>query len=153
MTSPNIDKAREQTDQLSDYWLAYIAEYMRNARHSQPSANGGGGGVPFMNGNVSYDFAEPVLRPGVKDTYPLFIIQYGLLAIFSVLSNLAVLAYIFRLRLFYDSTHAFVVNLAICHIAQCVVTLPLSLMVLLIQNWIFGQFLCFFLPFLQVSSS
>lgn len=134
----NIEKAREQTEKLSDYWLAFIADYIKNAK------------TGTVNKSV-VDFAEPALRPGVRDTYVLFIIQYGLLAIFSVISNLAVLAYIFRLKLFYDSTHAFIVNLSICHIAQCVITLPLSLMVLLIQNWIFGQFLCFFLPFLQVS--
>lgn len=141
MTS--IDKARENFNQIPDFYLAVVANYVNDLRHGQQPSN--------IN-DTTFDFAQPHLKPIVKHSYPVFILQYGLLAVFAVLSNLAVLAYIVRLRLFYDSTHAFVVNLAVCHIVQCVITLPITLMVTIIQNWIFGNFLCFFLPFLQVST-
>uniref|UniRef100_A0A336MVP9 CSON008356 protein n=1 Tax=Culicoides sonorensis TaxID=179676 RepID=A0A336MVP9_CULSO len=141
MTS--IEKARENFNQIPDFYLAIVAGYVNDLRHGQHPST--------ANNETSFDFAQPHLKPLVKNTYPIFILQYGLLAVFAVLSNIAVLAYILRLRLFYDSTHAFVVNLAICHIAQCVITLPITLMVTIIQNWIFGNFLCFFLPFLQNS--
>lgn len=141
MTS--MEKARENFDQIPDFYLAVVANYIHDLRHGQQSPN--------INDTTPFDFAQPHLKPLVKHTYPIFILQYGLLAIFAILSNIAVLAYIVRLRLFYDSTHAFVVNLAICHIVQCIITLPITLTVTIIQNWIFGNFLCFFLPFLQVS--
>lgn len=135
----SVDKARENFDHIPDHWLAYVVHYAGNLKNGHV-------------GNNTTDFASPILKPLVKHIYPVFLLQYGLLAVFAVLSNFAVLAYIFRLRLFYDSTHAFIVNLVVCHILQCIITLPITLMVLLIQNWIFGQFLCFFLPFLQVRS-
>lgn len=140
----SLDKARENFNQIPDFYLAVVANYINDLRHGQQPPN--------IN-DSTFDFAQPHLKPIVKHTYPIFILQYGLLAVFAVLSNIAVLAYIVRLRLFYDSTHAFVVNLAVCHIVQCVITLPITLMVTIIQNWIFGNFLCFFLPFLQVSST
>lgn len=111
-----------ETASPSDYeehdqpWLANVVHYIQSIRRGH-------------TGNETIDFAAPILKPVVKNTYPIFIVQYALLAIFGILSNLAVLAYILRLRLFYDSTHAFIINLALCHIVQCVISLPLTLMV------------------------
>lgn len=103
----------------------------------------------FENGTT--DFSEPVLKPVVENIYPLFIIQYGILAIIGIISNLTIIFYIMNLKLYRDVTHSFIVNLSFCQFVQCSIVLPITLMVLLIQNWIFGQFLCFFLPLLQVS--
>lgn len=93
----------------------------------------------------------PVLITSIKNVYWIFLIQYAMLAMMGIAMNVIIIAYIVYHRLYKDVTHAFIVNLAFCHFIQCAVVLPISLMVMLIQNWIFGQFLCFFLPMLQVS--
>jgi prolipoprotein diacylglyceryltransferase len=100
--------------------------------------------------DTTSDYSSPILKPVVARIYPIFIIQYGLLAIAGMVTNTLTIAYITKYKLHRDATHAFIVNLAVCHVVICVFVLPVTLMVLLIQNWIFGQFLCFFLPLLQV---
>lgn len=96
-------------------------------------------------------FNGPILKASIKNVYWIFLIQYAILAMMGIVMNIAIIAYIVYHRLYRDVTHAFIINLAFCHFVQCAVVLPVTLMVMLIQNWIFGQFLCFFLPMLQVS--
>ncbi|XP_017042144.1 uncharacterized protein LOC108088711 [Drosophila ficusphila] len=91
----------------------------------------------------------PTLKSSIKSVYWLFLIQYATLALLGVVLNVVIAVYIMYHRLYKDVTHAFIINLALCHFVQCALVLPVSLMVMLIQNWIFGQFLCFFLPMLQ----
>ncbi|XP_036224829.2 uncharacterized protein [Bactrocera oleae] len=91
----------------------------------------------------------PILKASIKSVYWLFLIQYALLALAGIAMNVSIIAYAMYHRLYKDVTHAFIVNLALCHLVQCALVLPITLMVMLIQNWIFGQFLCFFLPMLQ----
>ncbi|XP_050746553.1 uncharacterized protein LOC108035795 isoform X2 [Drosophila biarmipes] len=91
----------------------------------------------------------PILKSSIKSVYWLFLIQYAALALLGVVLNVIIVVYIMYHRLYKDVTHAFIINLALCHFVQCALVLPVSLMVMLIQNWIFGQFLCFFLPMLQ----
>lgn len=95
----------------------------------------------------------PNLKASIKSVYWLFLIQYAALALLGVLMNITIVVYLMYHRLYKDVTHAFIINLALCHFVQCALVLPISLMVMLIQNWIFGQFLCFFLPMLQVSTA
>ncbi|GAB0096355.1 G protein-coupled receptor, rhodopsin-like [Sergentomyia squamirostris] len=125
------DLETELAEEIPEHWLAAIAHYLLGFR------------------NDTLDFTVPILKPVAVRFYPLFILQYGLLLLMGLLSNIAVIAYIMHYKLFRDVTHSFIVNLAFCHAVQCAVVLPITLMVLLIQNWIFGQFLCFFLPLLQ----
>ncbi|XP_067641436.1 uncharacterized protein [Eurosta solidaginis] len=91
----------------------------------------------------------PILKSSIKSVYWIFLIQYAALALIGIAMNVAIIAYAIYHRLFKDVTHAFIINLALCHFVQCALVLPITLMVMLIQNWIFGQFLCFFLPMLQ----
>ncbi|XP_059615127.1 orexin/Hypocretin receptor type 1 [Phlebotomus argentipes] len=131
MVNSRADLETELAEEIPEHWLAVIAHYV----------------LGFRNDTV--DFTAPILKPVAVRFYPLFILQYGLLLVIGLLSNIAVIAYIMHYKLFHDATHSFIVNLAFCHFVQCSVVLPITLMVLLIQNWIFGQFLCFFLPLLQ----
>lgn len=96
-------------------------------------------------------FNGPILKASIKNVFWIFLIQYATLALLGIIMNIAIIAYIVYHRLYKDVTHGFIINLAFCHFVQCAVVLPISLLVMLIQNWIFGQFLCFFLPMLQVS--
>ncbi|XP_071447991.1 uncharacterized protein [Hetaerina americana] len=48
-----------------------------------------------------------------------------------------------------DPTLCFLANVAVADAVKCLMVLPVSLAVLLVQNWVFGSFLCFFLPMMQ----
>ncbi|XP_055712349.1 orexin/Hypocretin receptor type 1 isoform X2 [Phlebotomus papatasi] len=131
MVNSRTDLETEMAEEIPEHWLATIANYVLGFR------------------NDTLDFTVPILKPVAVRFYPIFILQYGVLLVIGLLSNIAVIAYIMHYKLFRDVTHSFIVNLAFCHVVQCSVVLPITLMVLLIQNWVFGQFLCFFLPLLQ----
>nr|AGX85001.2 NPYLR3 [Aedes aegypti] len=107
------------------------------------------GSFEAHNGSANVDYSSPVLKPVVARIYPVFILLYFIPAALGIASNVLVVMYISRYKLYREATQAFMVNLAVCHIVQCAFVLPITLMVMLIQNWIFGQFLCFFLPLLQ----
>lgn len=100
--------------------------------------------------NNSFDFREPQLRYAFTTLYPLFVFLYALIVAVGLFSNCLMIYAIFRDRLYKDQTYCYFVNLALSDIVKCVLVLPVSLMVLLIQNWIFGSFLCYFLPMMQV---
>ncbi|XP_062539182.1 neuropeptide Y receptor type 2-like [Armigeres subalbatus] len=107
------------------------------------------GSIDANNHSQNVDYSSPVLKPVVARIYPVFILLYFIPAALGIASNVLVVMYISKYKLYREATQAFMVNLAVCHIVQCAFVLPITLMVMLIQNWIFGQFLCFFLPLLQ----
>lgn len=100
---------------------------------------------------TDFDFSQPIFRESLEKYLPFLIIPYSLLTISGCILNCAVIVLIFRKRLYFDETHGFIANLSFCHVIQSVFVLPLTLMIIIVQNWIFGQFLCFFTPMLQVS--
>lgn len=124
----------QQLSNLPHNWLDVIVHYLRGFR------------------NDTTDFNRPQLRPSVRHTYPMFVCGYSALIMAGALCNAYVLAIVARKRLYAtDPVYVYVANLAVTGIVECVSVLPISLMVMLVQNWIFGRFLCYFLPMLQVS--
>lgn len=107
--------------------------------------------IGFENTTIS-DFSAPIIKPALVHTYAAFVAQYVLLAVTAIGGNVAVLAHIGRYRLYRDVTHAFLSNLAVAHLVQVCLVMPMTVMVIIIQNWIYGQFMCFFTPLLQVSA-
>lgn len=97
------------------------------------------------------DLKKAHLRPSVANIYPFFVFIYAVLILTGVVSNLAVAVHIIRHKLYDDATYCLIINGLISDIIKCVFVLPISLYVLLIQNWILGELLCSFLPMLQVS--
>jgi hypothetical protein len=85
--------------------------------------------------------------------FPLFVVLYALVVAVGTVSNVAVVWTVVNHRLYKDPTYGYIINLAIADVIKCVLVLPVSLTILLVQNWVFGSFLCFFLPMLQVGSS
>lgn len=100
--------------------------------------------------NKHLDLQQPHLRPSVAKIYPLFITIYAILIGVGVLSNLAAFIHIVRHKLYNDATYSFIINLLVSDVIKCVCVLPISLYVLLVQNWILGEVLCSTLPMLQV---
>ncbi|XP_042884978.1 orexin receptor type 1-like [Penaeus japonicus] len=99
--------------------------------------------------NETVDFRQPHLRRSLTEVYPLFLILYGLLVILGTSGNVSMILHILRGRVHKDPTCAFVMNIGVCNVLMSVILLPVSLAILLIQNWIFGSFLCYFVPMLQ----
>lgn len=100
--------------------------------------------------NDTTDFSKPHLRQSVVNIYPVFVFLYAVIVIAGVLSNFAMIYSIIKEKLYRDQTYCYLINMALGNLVKCIFVLPISLMVLLIQNWIFGSFLCYFLPMLQV---
>lgn len=132
---------RSESDQsfreVPDHWLATILHYATSG---------------YQNG-TSLDYSDPMVKPELEDIYPLFVIQYAVLSVFSILANVLLLYYIVHYKLYRDCTHAFLANLSLAQLVLCAVVLPITMMVIIIQNWIYGQFMCFFLPLLQVRNA
>ncbi|XP_024945701.1 prolactin-releasing peptide receptor isoform X2 [Cephus cinctus] len=123
---------REDIDGIPTQWLQTVANYL----------------MGFRNDTV-VDFSQPHLRPSVIGIYPLFILMYAILILAGTLMNFAMVYHIVKYRFYRDPTYAFLINLAISDVVKCIFVLPMTLTVLLLQNWIFGKFLCYFLPMLQ----
>lgn len=97
------------------------------------------------------DFREPHIKLSLINVYPLIIFIYSILVLVGLVSNLAVLAHIVYHKLHKDETYAFLLNNCVSDIVKCVIVIPISLYVLLVNNWVLGELLCSFLPMLQVS--
>lgn len=100
--------------------------------------------------NPKLDLRQPHLRPSVATSYPFILFMYSLLIVTGVALNLSVFVHIIKNKLYNDATCSFVLNNVISDIVKCVIVLPITLYVLLINNWILGELLCSFLPMLQV---
>lgn len=100
--------------------------------------------------NETVDLTQPHLRHSLHNVYPLYIFLYGLLVVFGTVGNAAMIAHILRRRLHRNPTNAYLMNIAVCQFIMSFPLLPLSLAILLVQNWVFGSFLCYFVPMIQV---
>lgn len=99
--------------------------------------------------NTEVDFTQPYVRRSLKYVYPMFMFLYAIVAVVGIVGNISIVVVMARRKLYHDQTFFFLGNLAFADIIKCVIVLPMSLANLLIQNWIFGSFMCFFLPMMQ----
>ncbi|KAH3789779.1 prolactin-releasing peptide receptor-like [Dreissena polymorpha] len=99
--------------------------------------------------NTSFDFTRPYIRHSMRYVYPLFMFLYGIVGLVGFVGNVAMLIVMGKRSLYHDETYFFIGNLAFSDLIKCLFVLPISLANMLVQNWIFGSFLCFFLPMIQ----
>uniref|UniRef100_A0A1A9VD73 G-protein coupled receptors family 1 profile domain-containing protein n=1 Tax=Glossina austeni TaxID=7395 RepID=A0A1A9VD73_GLOAU len=135
-STTNLADIEAKLRNASDKYLYYIAEFL--AGHINETKD------------IVAHFNGPILKASIKSIFWIFLLQYAILAMLGIGMNIAIIGCCLYHRFYRDVTQAFIINLALCHFVQCAVVLPITLMVMMIQNWIFGQFLCFFLPMLQV---
>lgn len=128
----------EQMNNLPDQHLFAIYQY-----------------ITGFNNITDKELSQPILRQSLSDTYFLFVIfvQYALLSLIGMVTNIWIIYYIIRHKLYRENTHAFFVNLSLCHFVQSAFVVPITLIVIIVHNWILGQFMCYFVPILQVSTS
>lgn len=101
--------------------------------------------------NDGSDLREPHLRPSLVHTYKFVLFAFSLLVAVGLVANLIVFYSIIKNKRYKDATQAFMLNMVICDVVKCLFVLPLSVYVLLIQNWVLGELMCSFLPMIQVS--
>jgi hypothetical protein len=108
--------------------------------------------IHFLSGfrNDTADFSSPHLRPAVESSYVVFVVLYAMIVVSGLVLNALVLARFARTNLYRKNTNRLLANICAANIFQCVFVIPLSLFVLLIQNWIFGPVMCYVLPMMQV---
>ncbi|XP_066947795.1 LOW QUALITY PROTEIN: orexin/Hypocretin receptor type 1-like [Macrobrachium rosenbergii] len=99
--------------------------------------------------NETVDFRQPQLRPAFQKIYPLFLLLYGVLVVAGTVGNMAMVTHLIRRRRYREPVCTYLMNLGVCNLIMSMLLLPLSLAILLLQNWIFGSFLCYFVPMLQ----
>lgn len=75
---------------------------------------------------------------------------YALIVIISLIGNLMVVYAIFSKRRMRTTVNIFIGNLAISDLMMTIFNIPFSSARLLMDNWIFGDFMCHLAPFLQV---
>ncbi|OXU27070.1 hypothetical protein TSAR_002729 [Trichomalopsis sarcophagae] len=105
----------------------------------------------ILNGyeNETEDFSQPQLKKYFADSYLLFVFIYSLLIVSSTVANFAMVFHIIKYDMHKDPTCAFLINVVIANVIHVLFVLPFTLAVLLMRNWIFGQFFCYCLPILQ----
>ncbi|XP_064630803.1 prolactin-releasing peptide receptor-like [Lineus longissimus] len=100
----------------------------------------------MLNGSLN---VQHKIRKPLQYVYPLFIFLHALTVIGGVTGNIGILVIVIRKKLYNDPLYFFMANLAISDIIKSVFVLPLTLTNLMMTNWVFGSFICFFLPMLQ----
>ena len=101
------------------------------------------------NSTDEVDFTQPHIKRSLRYVYPLFIFLHALTCTFGFIGNVAIIIVVGKHGLYKDQVFFFICNIALSDILKCVFVLPITLANLLIQNWVFGSFMCFFLPMLQ----
>ncbi|XP_013782397.1 neuropeptide Y receptor type 6-like [Limulus polyphemus] len=99
--------------------------------------------------NDTTDFKTPHLRPSLKNSFPLYLILYGLVGALGLFLNANMLRRIFLFREHCENIDKYLASNAVNDMFKCIVVMPVSLAILALQNWIFGSFLCHFLPIAQ----
>ena len=102
------------------------------------------------NFNESLELNSPSIREALEDNYCFIIFMFGLIIFLGTPLNLLEIYFIVKNKFHKDATSVYFLNLAVTDIVKCVIVIPFSLMSLLFENWFLGEFLCYFLPMLQV---
>lgn len=115
-------------------FLSHILRFLENHEHAN---------------NSNLDFRQPYIKSSLRYVYPLFILLHAIICVGGICGNVAMLVVIIRRRLYKNPTFFFLGNLALSDILKAAVVLPITVTTMLISNWIFGSFLCFFLPMMH----
>lgn len=99
--------------------------------------------------DTGHDFTRPHVRWSLRYVYPLFMFLHAVVGLFGLCGNVGMIIVMGKRRLYRDQSFFYMGNLAFSDIIKCMFVLPVTLANLLIHNWIFGSFMCFFLPMIQ----
>lgn len=106
--------------------------------------------------NDTTNFSKPHVRTSLLKIYPLMVAAYVIVILLGTSLNIIMLwrslstSKILREKKRSFTDYLFIANIAVLNIVMSVLVIPLSLAIMLIQNWIFGQFFCYTAPLFQV---
>jgi len=99
----------------------------------------------FMDKLTNFD-------PDPPFKYTIIIIFYALIVVVSSIGNIFVVWAIFSKKRTRTTVNIFIANLACSDLLMTIFNIPFNVARLLMSQWIFGQFLCHVVPFIQVTS-
>lgn len=103
------------------------------------------------NSNETIELNSPSLRFTFEENYGVILAMFVIIVIMGTSLNALEIYFIVKNKFHKDATNVYFLNLAVTDIVKCIIVIPFSMLSLLFQNWILGEFLCYFLPMLQVS--
>lgn len=107
--------------------------------------------------NETADYTQPHIRTSLSSSYPFFISIFIIVIIISVVVNIFMLRKIHSIvcelteRKTNFTEYLFLGNISLLNLVLAMLVLPVSLAPLLVQNWVFGKFICYVTPIMQVS--
>jgi hypothetical protein len=101
------------------------------------------------NQSLGLDLRDPYIRLSLRYGYPLFIFLHACASVAGVIGNSAIIIYIVKHGLYRNPTFFFIANLALSDFLKAAIVSPITLANLLLQNFIFGSFMCYFLPMMH----
>ena len=110
----------------------------------------------IISSNDSTDWSKGVVRPSMKSIWPLFLTFHLLIGIIGLIANISMFCDIIRTRLYRNNTGSYLLNLVINNILVLAVQLPMNFLILLFENWVFGEAMCYaaaIIPYLLIHSS
>ncbi|XP_013406746.2 neuropeptide Y receptor type 2 [Lingula anatina] len=99
--------------------------------------------------NSDIDWTTPHIKKSMQDVYPVFLFLFVLVGLSGLLGNLTIIAVVIKRGMYKDPLFFLLGNAALSDILKCLFVLPISVSNLTLQDWIFGSFLCYFLPMMQ----
>ncbi|GAV06977.1 hypothetical protein RvY_16881-2 [Ramazzottius varieornatus] len=91
------------------------------------------------------------LRPSLATIYPMFIVLNGIVFLFAIpINSFLLIKTLTTFETRNSRVLQFLVNAALCDLFKLIFVMPITLANLLLQNFVFGSFLCYVLPMLQV---
>ena len=102
-----------------------------------------------QNQSLGMALTDPYIRNSLKYVYPLFIFLHACVSVVGIAGNSAIIVIIIRRGLYRNPTFFFIANLALSDLVKAAIVAPITLTNLLLQNFIFGSFMCYFLPMMH----
>ena len=136
---PNVtEPAAAAGQQLPDMWLPHVVALLEDLDESGQLAVGGAA------------LLQPRLRPVFARLCPAVVAAYTALAAAGSVTCVAAARALYRSGAPPTAGCGSVLSLLAACLANCLLVLPLTLTVLLLQNWVLGSTMCYMLPIMQV---
>ena len=101
------------------------------------------------NVNETENINRPSIKHSLRYVYPLIVCLNAMVVMFGTVANMSMVVVIIKKKLYTNPTFIYLANIAISDIVKTSIVLPLTVMHILMEHWIFGSFMCFFLPMMH----
>ena len=96
------------------------------------------------------ELRRPLLKADLSGALlPVFVALYALVGLLGAMYNVAMLLALCRREILRHPAAAFLANAAVMGLVTAALVTPMTLMVLVLQNWVLGETMCWLFPILQ----